>query len=322
LQQHFPLHGSHYENTDDGFNQLKGKMPTSRVTVNIGKFCLADFFDDNRYNHEARTQFLNWSLMQQGAWDFPADTRGYTSGIEIELVKPGYALRYALVQVSKTANALDMDWNLLRYNGQTIEFETNYSLLPKPGVIRFTAFMNTTRTPKYFDAVNKLKQGDSSIIPVFAGVELGPDKPSLKYGFSINIEQALGNDMGAFFRAGWNDGKTASWEFTDIDQNLQLGINAKGKLWKKPVDNFGIAIAVNGISKDHQNYLKAGGWSFIIGDGNLNYGAEQIFEIYYRTQMNTFLSLSLDYQLILNPAYNRDRRGPVSVPGIRIHVEF
>jgi high affinity Mn2+ porin len=322
LQQNFAIGNSASETIDDDVNQVKGAAPSSRITVNLGKFCLADFFDDNTYNHDARSQFLNWSLMQQGAWDFPADTRGYTSGFEIELVKPGWAVRYALVQVPKTANGLDMDWNLLRYNGQTAEFEKKYLISGKPGAFRFTSFMNITRAPQYSEVVSKLKSGDQSPIAILDGTELGPDIPSIKYGFAINLEQDLGHEIGAFLRAGWNDGHTASWAFTDIDQNLQFGLNAKGKLWKRPLDNFGMAVAVNGISKDHQDYFKAGGWSFIIGDGNLNYGHEQVFETFYRASLIKFLSLALDYQLILNPGYNKDRKGPVSVPSIRVHVEL
>jgi high affinity Mn2+ porin len=320
IEQYFALGSSPYESVEDGDNQLQGNIPSSRITLRVGKFCLADFFDANSYDHDARTQFLNWSLMQEGAWDFPADTRGYTSGLEIEWNKPGFALRYALVQVSKIANALDMDWDLLKYNGQTLEFESNYKILPTPGIIRFTSYMNTTRAPDYSTAVGQLQMGDSSLIPVLAGTQLGPDVPSIKYGFSLNVEQYLGRSIGAFFRVGWNNGKTASWEFTDIDRSLQLGINVNGRIWKRPLDNFGLAIVINGISKGHQDYLKAGGWTFIIGDGKLNPGLEQIMETYYRASINSFLALSVDYQLIINPAYNRDRKGPVSVPGIRVHI--
>jgi len=322
VEQNFALRGSHSEWVDDEENQLKGEIPDSRITLRVGKFCLADFFDANSYNHDARTQFLNWSLMQQGAWDFPADTRGYTSGIEVEWVKPGFAIRYALVQVSKIANALEMDWDLWRYNGQTLEIESRFKILPKPGIIRLTSFMNTTRAPEYATVNNQLKQGDSSLIPVLNGEQLGPDIPSIKYGFALNIEQDLGHSIGAFLRAGWNNGQTASWEFTDIDRNFQLGINANGNSWKRPADNFGLAIAINEISQGHQDYLKAGGWTFIIGDGKLNPAPEEILETYYRASLNNFLALSVDYQLIFNPAYNRDRRGPVSVPGIRVHIFF
>ena len=322
LQQSFAVGQSVDEAVEDDVNQVKGTAPSSRITINLGKFCLADFFDDNTYNHDARSQFLNWSLMQQGAWDFPADTRGYTSGIEVELVKPTWAIRYAFVQVPTIANGLEMDWNLLKYNGQTAEFEKKFLVSNKPGAVRFTAFMNMTRAPEYSDAVEKIKRGDSSLIPVLNGSEQGPDISSIKFGFAINAEQDLGRDVGAFLRIGWNDGHTASWAFTDIDRSFQLGVNAKGKLWNRSLDNFGLAYANNAISKGHQDYLKAGGWSFIIGDGYLTYGHEQIFEAFYRASLIRFLSLGLDYQLIFNPGYNKDRKGPISVPSIRVHVEL
>ncbi|HTQ27386.1 MAG TPA: carbohydrate porin [Puia sp.] len=320
VQQNFAIGDSRREAVDDDVNQVKDMIPSSRITVNLGKFCLADFFDDNAYNHDARSQFLNWSLMQQGAWDFPADTRGYTSGVEVELVKPGWAVRYAFVQVPVLANGLEMDWNLWRYNGQTAEFEKRFLLSGKPGAIRFTAFMNITRAPRYSEVVASLKSGDSSYIAILDGSEKGPDNPSIKYGFSLNGEQDLGGDIGFFFRFGWNDGQTASWAFTDIDRNLQLGINARGKLWHRQLDNFGLALAVNGISKVHQDYFRAGGWSFIIGDGALNYGHEQILEAFYRASLMKFISLGLDYQMILNPGYNKDRKGPISVPSFRVQV--
>jgi hypothetical protein len=322
LQQSFAVGNSTDETVEDDVNQVKGTTPSSRITINLGKFCLADFFDDNAYNHDARSQFLNWSLMQQGAWDFPADTRGYTSGFEVEFVKPTWALRYAFVQVPEMANGLAMDWNLLRYNGQTAEFEKRFSISKRPGAVRLTAFMNTTRAPYYSDAVEMLKRGDSSLVPVLNGSELGPDVPTIKYGFALNAEQDLGHDIGAFLRLGWNDGHTASWAFTDIDHSLQFGVNAKGSLWKRSLDNFGLAFAINGISQSHQEYFKSGGWSFIIGDGYLTYGPEQILEVYYRASLIHFLSLGLDYQLILNPGYNRDRKGPISIPSIRVHVEL
>jgi hypothetical protein len=323
IQQNIPIGDYEYEDVADDVNQVADQLPNSRLTINLGKFCLADFFDDNIYNHDARSQFLNWSLMQQGAWDFPADTRGYTSGLQVELVKPRWALRYAIVQVPKIANGLEMDWNFLRYNGQVLEYERKISLLDnKPGAVRLTAFLNTTRAPKYVEAVNRLKEGDSSLVPVLSGEELGPDIPSSKYGFSLNLEQDLGKGIGGFMRVGWNDGHTASWAFTDIDHSVQLGANARGVLWNRPLDNFGIAIAVNGISKYHQDYLKAGGWTFIIGDGNLTYAHEQILELFYRVSLIRFLHLGLDYQLVFNPAYNHDRRGPISIPGIRVHIEL
>lgn len=322
FQQTFPLNGADYVPQTEGPMLLQGTVPTSRITVNIGKFCLADFFDGNNYNHDARSQFLNWSLMANGAWDFAADTRGYTSGIEVELVKPKYAIRFSFTQMSKIANALAMDLNLIKSNASALEFELPYKLFKRTGIIRLTGFRNSSRAPKYTDATQALLRGDSSYVPVIAGFTLGTKYGGIKYGFGVNIEQSIIKDLNMFFRYGWNDGKTASWEFTDIDNNIQLGFNLAGNLWSRPQHALGIAGASNGISKEHKAYLAAGGYSFIIGDGHLNYGREQVFETYYRARLNSFLSLSADYQLILNPGYNKDRKGPISIPGIRAHIEF
>lgn len=322
FQQTFALNGSKLIAQPDDINQLQGLVPDSRITINVGKFCLADFFDDNKYNHDARSQFLNWSLMANGAWDFAADTRGYTSGIEMELVKPQYSIKFAITQMSKLANALAMDWNLLKSNAIALEFSAPYKILDLPGVIKLTGFRNTSRAPSYKVATEALLRGDSSYVPVIAGTALGKSYGGVKYGYGINIEQPLTKTIGAFLRYGWNDGKTATWEFTDIDNNIQLGLDFNGGIWKRPSDEVGIAVASNGISKDHQAYLEAGGYSFIIGDGHLNYGREQVFEAYYRAKLNAFINLSADYQLILNPGYNKDRKGPISIPGIRMHIEF
>lgn len=322
FRQTFALKGSTYVPQADDINQLQGPVPDSRININIGKFSLADFFDDNSYDHDARSQFLNWSLMANGAWDFAADTRGYTSGVEAELIKPQYHIKFAFTQMSKIANALAMDWNLLKSNAMALEFGANYKVFAMPGVIRITGFRNAGRAPGYKEATQALLRGDSSYVPVLAGTALGQHYGGVKYGYGVNIEQPFTKNIGAFFRYGWNDGKTASWEFTDIDDNVQLGMDFNGGIWKRPFDEVGIAVASNGISKDHQAYLEAGGYSFIIGDSHLNYGREQIFETYYRAKLNAFIFLSADYQLILNPGYNKDRKGPVSIPALRMHIEF
>lgn len=322
FQQTFALKGSGYSQQEDAAMRLRGAIPDSRITVNIGKFCLADFFDDNTYNHDARSQFMNWSMMANGAWDFAADTRGYTSGLEIELIKPKYAIKFAFTQMPKQANAMKMDWDLLKTNAMALEFSTKYKLFAEPGVIRITGYRNSGRAPKYKDATQGLLRGDSTLASIINGSTLGTKFGGIKYGYGINIEQPVIKNIGAFARYGWNDGKTASWAFTDIDETIQLGINACGKLWGRPDDAFGLAVSSNGISKDFQAYLKAGGSGIIIGDGNLNYGREQVFETFYNARLCTNLSLSADYQLILNPAYNIDRKGPISIPGIRAHIEF
>ena len=323
LQQYFALPGSGYEKRDDDVSQLEAMVPTSRISVTVGKFCLADFFDGNTYNHDARTQFLNWSMMAQGAWDFPADTRGYTSGIEVELEKPQWSLMYAFVQMSKYANGLEMEWNLAKSNGQTLEYDRKIKWGGRPGTIRADVFVNSSRAPKYVDATAQLKAGnDTALSQVLNGTLLGPSFGGVKYGFGINAEQEIADWAGLFIRYSWNDGKTASWEFTDIDRSAQIGASFNGKLWQRPTDVVGIGEVVNGISKDHQDFLAAGGYTFIIGDGHLNYGNEIISEAYYKAQIQKHVCVSLDYQLVFNPGYNKDRQGPISVPGLRVHVEF
>ncbi|GAC1397858.1 MAG: hypothetical protein NVSMB63_18180 [Sediminibacterium sp.] len=322
LQQNIPLRKTDWEYQADDQNQLAGKIPSSRITISIGKFCISDFFDDNKYNHDARSQFLNWSLMAHGSWDFPADLRGYTTGLVMELIKPNWALRFAAVRVPRVANGLEMDWNIAKGNSETLEYERKWSLHKHPGALRATSFITFSRAPVYAKAINDLKNGDSTRYRVINGSEEWNTYEGVKYGFALNAEQAITDAFGLFTRLNWSDGHSGDWAFTEIDRNLQLGMNITGKSWKRPDDAFGLAVAINGLSPGHRAYLKSGGIGFIIGDGNLNYGTENIFETYYRARVNKFLTISLDYQFILNPGYNKDRKGPVHIPGVRVHIEL
>lgn len=326
LEQTIPLGQTDYELQPDDQNQLAGRIPSSRFTFRVGKFCISDFFDDNTYNHDARSQFLNWSLMAHGSWDFPADTRGYTKGIEMELVKPKWALRFAAVQVPRIANGLPMDWHLLKANSETLEFERKWRVHDHPGVLRATGFITFSKAPAYKDAIEAIYVKDTArsthLVDVLSGNAEGNTYGGVKYGFGLNAEQEIAGGVGVFARMNWSDGHSGDWAFTEIDHSLQAGLNLNGKRWKRPDDNFAIAGVINGLSSAHRDYLKAGGIGFIIGDGALNYGHECIVEAYYRARLNSFLYLSVDYQLILNPGYNRDRKGPVSIPGVRVHVEI
>jgi len=187
LRQSFPLPGATNFPVDDGLNQVEGFLPDSRITINIGKFSLPDFFDYNSYNHDARSQFLNWALMGQGAWDYAADTRGYTSGIEIELVKPAWQLRYAFVQMQKTANYIDMDMDMLRTHGQCIEYARQSPVKKHPGFFTLNFFRNTSGAPYYADATNLMRHGDYSLVPIIAGQVATPLSGHNKWGFGINL---------------------------------------------------------------------------------------------------------------------------------------
>ncbi|MBC7586881.1 MAG: carbohydrate porin [Chitinophagaceae bacterium] len=301
-------------------NQVEEKIPTSRITLTVGKISLSDFFDNNSYSHDPRSQFMNWSLMSNGAWDYPADTRGYTQGIVAESIKPFWAVRFSSVLVPRKANGLQLDYDIAKAHSETLEIEKKWKT-KRPGSIRLLAFRTVSQAPTYSTTLLQVKNGDSSSVDVYTGQNEWKKYGGIKFGFGINAEQELSNTVGAFFKASWNDGKTATWAFTEIDRSMSAGINIKGNNWKRPNDNIGIAQVVNGISTDHQAFLNAGLYGFIIGDGKLNYGAESITEIYYQAQIASSFFLSADYQFVNNPAYNKDR-GPVHVFAIRGHFEF
>lgn len=321
LQQHIALSHNRYDTIDDDANEVKQIIPASRITITAGKFCLSDFFDDNDYSHDPRVQFLNWSLMSSGAWDYPANTRGYTLGLVAELKVPGYAVRGSVVQVPKLANGPWLNEKIGDVNGAVMEVEKDFTLNKRHGKISLLGFRNMVNAPSYDQTVAEIKQGDSSALGVFNGTEYSSRYHSTKYGISLNGQLELSDHIGIFFRAGYNDGKTATWAYTEIDQSAHAGLQWKGSLWKRKDDVIGIAGVINGISKPHQNFLKAGGYGFIIGDGNLTYGTENIGEIYYNAKLFTHIYLSADYQFVLHPAYNKDR-GPVCVFALRGHVEF
>ncbi|MBS1645994.1 MAG: carbohydrate porin [Bacteroidetes bacterium] len=307
---------------DDEQNQIAENVPSERITISVGKFSLADFFDDNIYSHDPRTEFMNWSLMDNGAWDYPANTRGYTWGAVIELIKPGYAIRASSVLVPKIANSSVYDMNIGKANGETVEFEKMFNIKGHPGNLHFMGYATFSSAPSYSNAINAMKQGDSSYTSVIDGNRTGFYYGGLKYGGGISYNQEITNNFGVFARVGWNDGHTATWAFTEIDQTLSGGFRYTPTHIKRPDDHFGLAYVVNGISKTHRNYLNDGGYGFMLGDGKLTrYGYEQIAEVFYKCKLTSWLWATLDYQFVLNPGYNMDR-GPVNVLSCRAHIEF
>lgn len=299
-------------------NQLAGWTPKNNFTFTAGKFSIADVYDCNSYSHDPRTQFMNWSLMSNGAWDYPANTRGYTWGFIGDLKHGPMSVRLSATMIPKYANGSIFDHNLGKANGLSLEIERRWGKEDHAGSIRVLAFDNASRAGNYRDAITKYNLGDTTALNVNTLTVYG----GKKYGFGINAEQQLNAHVGLFMRAGWNDGKTATWVFTEIDQNVQAGIQVDGSYWKRKNDIFGAAFSVNGISQDHIDFLNTGGYGFIIGDGKLpHYAPESIVETYYSAQLTKNLWLSLDYQFVNNPAYNPDR-GPVHVWAVRGHVAF
>ena len=292
--------------------QLAGFYNQKRLTVVIGKFSLVDFFDNNSYSDDPRTQFLNWSIMYNGAWDFAADTRGYTWGIVLELQEPSWAIRFGSVQVPEQANQMSLDGNLSKAHGDNLELEYRYSIKDRPGATRLMSYVNYAHMGNYRETLNN---------PSY-GMDITQDRQyRIKYGFGFNFEQEVTSNLGFGLRLGWNDGATETWAFTEIDRSASLTMSLKGASWNRSADNLGIGIVVNGLSQDHADYLAAGGYGFIIGDGRLSYSPEEILETYYLWKPAPYLGITPDFQFVNHPAYNTDR-GPVLIMGIRVHVEY
>jgi high affinity Mn2+ porin len=310
FQQDFGLGGGK-EQIEDDLNQFAAEKDVRRVSLVAGKFSLNDHFDGNSYSHDPRTQFLNWSLMDNGAWDYAADTRGYTWGIYSELHLEKWSLRLALVQVPKIANQLDMDGDIVHAHSGNLELEYRY----KTGVVRLLGYMNQARMGNYRQSINlAINSGSPPDITQTEGY-------STKYGFGLGFEHELTPELGIFSRIGWDDGATETWAFTEIDRTFSLGGVLKGISWHRPSDIVGLAFILNGLSKDHADYLSAGGVGFMVGDGALNYAPEQILEIYYRFKIIKEFAISPDFQFVRNPGYNADR-GPVPIYALRAHFEI
>ena len=323
IQQFIPLGNTDYEREDDAVNQvLNKKVPTKRITLTLGKFAMSDFFDNNGYSHDPRAQFINWSLMSNGAWDYPANTKGYTVGFIGEFVQPSWKLRLSTVAVPVVANHSALEYVFGKAHSETLEAEKKITIHNRNGLIRFLVSYTASRAPSYQEGLTALKTDDSTILKVITGNAEGSSFGGNKTGLGLNVEQELTDNLGVFARLGWNDGKHVSWAFTEIDQTFHAGISLKGTKWGRPNDILGLAGVVNGISSDHRSFLKAGGYGFIIGDGNLNYGNENIIEFFYNAQLFHAFWLSFDYQLVNNPGYNKDRSGPVHVFGVRSHIGF
>lgn len=312
LRQTFGLGGG-TERLEDDANQLAGTVDRRRVVVTAGNFSVLDIFDENAYSHDPRTQFLNWSLYTNGAFDYAADARGYTWGLTIEYLDDGWGVRAGRFIQPKEPNGLELDPRIMSFFGDVIEAERSYRINDQPGKVRLLVYRNRANMAAYADAIAAAE--GTGAPPAFDGVR----RTQTKSGAGINFEQALASDVGIFGRAGFNDGKTETYAFTEIDQTLSGGTYLRGARWGRPDDTVGIGFARNGISAQHRQYLALGGLGFFLGDGRLNYGNELVFETFYNVQVARALQITLDYQHIENPGYNRDR-GPVNVYSVRLRI--
>jgi hypothetical protein len=303
---------------DPGPFDLASTVPVRRIQLRGGKLTLPDFFDMNSVGSDSHLQFMNWTIDNNGAWDYAADTRGYTVGAMAEYDDRNWSIRYGLFAMPVVANGIDLDWAFSRSHAQNGEFELRHSwILKQKGVTRILFFANRAHMGTYREANDAFLAGIDPTPTIVNHEHFG----ALKYGFGYNTEQTLTDNLRLFGRFGWNEGQHESYAYTEVDQTISAGADYAGTRWGRPVDKVALAFVSNAIKSDHQEYLRLGGLGFLLGDGNLNYGRETIVESYYTWHFWRGLFYSVDIQHINNPGYNRDR-GPVFASALRLHVEF
>jgi len=308
--------GNRHQGTDlaDGANQLAQQLPNENLVITVGKYSVVDIFDTNRYAHDPRGDFLNWAIVESGAFDYPADSWGFTYGAAVEWTRSWWTLRGGFFALSKMPNTRDIDGQFKQF-GWVAEFEERHQIDGKSGKLKILGFDNRGRMGNYDAAVALGETTDE--IPNTAFVRHFAARP----GAALNLEQELATDLGAFVRFSVNDGSKEAFDFTEIDKSLAAGLSLQGNRWGRPDDALGLAGVIDGLSSAARAYFADGGIGILIGDGRLNYGFEHVMEGYYAYHVVEHFTITGDYQFIVNPAYNRDR-GPVSVIGLRLHAEF
>lgn len=300
------------EEQEDDLLRFPGSIPRDRLTITVGKISVWDIFDDNRYAHDARTQFMNWTLVGAGAFDYAADARGYTLGAAIEWDNGSWGLRAGAFQVARDANSLALDPTPLRGWQIMAELDRFWVINGRRGALRVIGGASRTNSARWAQLTAAI--GDDAAAEALRNYRI-------KWMAAINVEQEVSPGIGIFGRLSWNDGRSQNWMFTEMDWAVSGGVSVNGQRWTRPGDTFALGTNVGGLSPEHRRFLENGGIGFITGDGRLRYRPEWITETYYDMRLGPGINGALGYQLIVNPAYNADR-GPVSVFALRLRAAF
>jgi high affinity Mn2+ porin len=296
---------------------LFDELPRRRLEFRFGKYSLPDFFDINSVGSDTHFQFLNWTICNDGAWDYAADTRGYTIGLVLDYEDRNWGFKFGEGLMPKIANGIDLVWKPWQAHAENYEYELRRGVIPRrPGAIRLLAYTNDANMGIYRQQIVLAEQTHTT-----PDITDHPWHITRKYGFGVNLEQNLTPYLTAFGRFGWDNGKTESFAYTEDDQTFSGGVGANGAWWHRKQDRAGVAFVTNAIKTDHQKYLALGGLGFLLGDGALSYAREDVVESYYTAHVWRGIYLGPDLQHIDHPGYNR-ARGPVIVPGFRLHAEF
>jgi hypothetical protein len=317
LRQIIPLGGERVTAERGPFG-LATSLPARRIEFRLGKFSMVDFFDPNAWGSDSHLQFLNWTVDNNGTYDYAANTRGYTDGAILEYDDHWWTVRFAETLMPKIANGIHLDADIARARAENLETEFRGQLFPhRGGTLRLLGFLNHADMGGYRAAIDSFLAGKTPVPDIISTRRQGRHK----YGFGLNFEQEITSQVGVFGRLGWSDGRNEAFAYTEVDRTLELGGFAKGAAWRRRNDRAGIVFVLNAISPDHREYLALGGKGFLLGDGALTYGHEKIFEGFYTTHVWRGIFASFDLHRITNPGYNRDR-GPVIAPALRLHVDF
>jgi high affinity Mn2+ porin len=297
---------------------LANTVPARRIEIRAGKFSMVDFFDTNTWGSDSHLQFLNWAIDTDGAYDYAANTRGYTDGALIEYDDHWFSARFAESLMPKVANGIHLDADIARARAENLEFDfTGTRILHRPGVLRLMTYLNHADMGNYEQTIEEYLHGQMPMPDITATRRQGRHK----YGFDLNFEQEVASDIGIFGRLGWSDGHNESFAYTECDRTGEVGGFSKGTRWGRRNDRAGVAFVANGIVAAHQQYLALGGLGFQLGDGGLTYGPEKIIEGFYTAHVWKGFFTSFDLQHANNPGYNMVR-GPVIIPSLRLHVDF
>ena len=317
IHQTFPLTADRIESQPNPF-YLQRSIPRHRLEFRMGKMGMVDFFDVNAVGSDSHLQFTNWAIDNNGAYDYAADTRGYTTAAILEYQGPVFGVRFGEALMPTVANGITLDYALRRSRAENLELEYRPHWFQGHATeIRPLAYLNHANMGDYRQAINAYLKGQDAAPDITAHRR----QSTLKQGFGINVEQELPANLRAYLRAGWNEGRHESYAYTEINNTFSVGADISGDRWGRKDDRIGTAIVTNGLSRNHREYLALGGLGFILGDGRLNYGREFISESYYNLHAIGGLYFALQLSAVDRPGYNRDR-GPVVVPGVRAHVDF
>jgi hypothetical protein len=317
VRQIIPL--SHrYVDATRGHLAMATRVPDTRIELRAGKLSTVDLFDVNSVGSDSHSQFMNWTADNNGAYDYAADTRGYTYGAVASLESPNVALRLGIMLMPTVANGITLDWHLDKSRGDNLELELRPHLLPgRLSTIRLLGFANHAAMGSYREAITAFERGREPLPDIEAHRQPG----RVKYGIGLNLEQEIVGPLRGFARAGWSEGAYESFAYTEVNDTVAIGADLRGTWWKRPSDKLGLALITNGLSADHRRYLELGGHGFLLGDGALDYGRENILETYYNLTIYRGVTAAADVQVVENPGYNRDR-GPIVVLSGRAHLEI